>query len=190
MYQAKAGHLIPEKFYYYAYYVMSIKHNFMSNKLDTINVKLKFTSVRRKAMNKELINDTCDAAALPKKNTLRLFFWGVAWVLATAGTAFGPKFLWDFNTLPTMLGVLIHIGIGFGMIRMFRQYLLRLDELQRKIQLDAMAQSLGVGLVVGVSYEMLEDIKLITFEPEISHLILLMSLTYCIGIILGNRRYQ
>jgi hypothetical protein len=32
--------------------------------------------------------------------------------------------------------------------------------------------------VFGVSYEMLEDIKLITFEPEISHLHLLMCLTY------------
>ena len=141
-------------------------------------------------MNKEIINDTCDITAQTKKNTLRLFFWTGAWVLATAGAAFGPRFLWDFNTLPTMLGVLIHLGIGFGMIRMFRQYLLGLDELQRKIQLDAMALSLGVGLVVGVSYELLEDIKLITFEPEISHLILLMCLTYCIGIILGNRRYQ
>ena len=141
-------------------------------------------------MNKEIINDTCDSTAQTKKNTLRLFFWAGAWVLATAGAAFGPRFLWDFNTLPTMLGVLIHIGIGFGMIRMFRQYLLRLDELQRKIQLDAMALSLGVGVVFGVSYEMLEDIKLITFEPEISHLHLLMCLTYFIGIILGNRRYQ
>ena len=141
-------------------------------------------------MNKKIITDTCDITAQTKKNTLRLFFWTLAWVLATAGAAFGPRFLWDFNTLPTMLGVLVHIGIGFGMIRMFRQHLLGLDELQRKIQLDAMALSLGVGLVVGVSYELLEDIKLITFEPEISHLHLLMCLTYFIGIILGNRRYQ
>ena len=141
-------------------------------------------------MNKKIINDTCDITAQTKKNTLRLFFWTGAWVLATAGAAFGPRFLWDFNTLPTVLGVLVHIGIGFGMIRMFKQYLLGLDELQRKIQLDAMALTLGVGMVVGVSYELLEDIKLITFEPEISHLILLMCLTYCIGIILGNRRYQ
>ena len=141
-------------------------------------------------MNKEIITDMSDTTAQTKKNTLRLFFWTGAWVLATAGAAFGPRFLWDFNTLPTVLGVLVHIGIGFGMIRMFRQYLLGLDELQRKIQLDAMALSLGVGIVVGSSYELLEDIKLITFEPEISHLILLMCLTYCIGIILGNRRYQ
>jgi len=141
-------------------------------------------------MNKKIITDMCDSTAQTKKNTLRLFFWTVAWVLATAGAAFGPKRLWDFNTLPTILGVLVHIGIGFGMIRMCRQHLLGLDELQRKIQLDAMALTLGVGMVVGVSYEMLEDIKLITFEPEISHLHLLMCLTYFIGIILGNRRYQ
>jgi len=141
-------------------------------------------------MNKKIIKDTCDITVQTKKNSLRLFFWTGAWVLATAGAAFGPRFLWDFNTLPTVLGVLVHIGVGFGMIRMFRQYLLGLDELQRKIQLDAMGLSLGVGIVVGSSYELLEDIKLITFEPEISHLIILMCLTYCVGIILGNRRYQ
>jgi len=140
-------------------------------------------------MNKT-INDTCDITAQTKKNSLRLFFWAGAWVLATAGAAFGPRFLWDFNTLPTILGVLIHIGIGFGMIRVFKQYLLGLDELQRKIQLDAIALTLGVGLVIGSSYELLEDIKLIPFEPEISHLIILMSLTYWVGVILGNRRYQ
>ena len=141
-------------------------------------------------MNKKIINDTCDITAQTKKNTLRLFFWTGAWVLATAGAAFGPRFLWDFNTLPTILGVLIHIGIGFGMIRMFRQYLLGLDELQRKIQLDAMALSLGIGLVLGCSYELLEDIKLIPFEPEIPHLIILMSLTYVVAAVLGHRKYQ
>ena len=141
-------------------------------------------------MNKKIITDMCDSTAQTKKNTKRLFFWGVVWVLATAGVAFGPKNLWSFNTWLTIIAVLIHIGIGLGMIRAFKQYLLGLDELQRKIQLDAMALSLGVGLVLGCSYEQLEDIKLIPFEPEIPHLIILMSLTYYIGIILGNRRYQ
>ena len=141
-------------------------------------------------MNKEIITDMCDSTAQTKKNTKRLFFWGVVWGLATAGLAFGPKNLWSFNTWLTIIAVLIHIGIGLGMIRAFKQYLLGLDELQRKIQLDAMALSLGVGLVLGCSYEQLEDIKLIPFQPEIPHLIILMSLTYYIGIILGNRRYQ
>ena len=91
-------------------------------------------------MNKEIITDTCDTTAQTKKNTLRLFFWSVAWVLATAGVAFGSKNLWNFNTWLTIIAVLIHIGLGLGMIRVFKQYLLGLDELQRKIQLDAMAK--------------------------------------------------
>ena len=141
-------------------------------------------------MNKEIITDTCDTTAQTKKNTLRLFFWSVAWVLATAGVAFGSKNLWNFNTWLTIIAVLIHIGLGLGMIRVFKQYLLGLDELQRKIQLDAMALSLGIGLVLGSSYELLEDIKLIPFEPEIPHLLILMSLTYVVGAVLGHRKYQ
>ena len=141
-------------------------------------------------MNKEIITDMCDSTAQTKKNTKRLFFWSVIWVLATAGVSFGPKNLWNFNTWLTIIAVLIHIGLGLGMIRVFKQYLKGLDELQRKIQLDAMALSLGIGLVLGSSYEMLEDIKLIPFEPEIPHLLILMSLTYVVGTVLGNRKYQ
>jgi NAD/NADP transhydrogenase beta subunit len=141
-------------------------------------------------MNKKIITGTCDLTARTKKSTLRLGCWTGAWVLATAVAAGGPRFLWDFNTLPTILGVLIHLGIGVGMIYANKLHLRDMDEMQRHIQHGAMALTLGVGLVVGSSYELLEDIKLITFEPEISHLIILMCLTYFIGIILGNRRYQ
>ena len=141
-------------------------------------------------MNKEIITGMCDSTAQTKKNTKRLFIWSVVWVLATAGVAFGPKNLWNFNTLLTIIAVLIHIGLGLGMIRVFKQYLLGLDELQRKIHLDAMAISLGIGLVFGCSYEMLEDIKLIPFQPEIPHLMIVMYLTYAIGAILGVRKYQ
>ena len=140
-------------------------------------------------MNKK-ITDMCNTTAQTNKNTSRLFIWSVVWVLVTAGVAFGPKNIWNFNTWLTIIAVLIHIGIGLGMIRVFKQFLLGLDELQRKIHLDAMALSLGIGLVFGCSYEMLEDIKLIPFQPEIPHLIIVMYLTYAIGAILGNRRYQ
>ena len=141
-------------------------------------------------MNKEIITDMCDSTAQTKKNTKRLFFWSEIWVLATAGVGFGSENLWNFHTWLTIIAVLIHIGLGLGMIRVFKQYLQGLDELQRKIQLDAMALSLGIGLVLGSSYEMLEDIKLIPFEPEIPHLLILMSLTYVVGTVLGNRKYQ
>ena len=140
-------------------------------------------------MNKQM-NDSGNLTARTKTHTIRLGFWTGTWVLSTAVAAFGPKFLWNFNTSLSIVGVLIQLGIGFGMILANKRYLNVVDELMRKIQLEAMALTLGVGLVVGMSYELLEDIKLISFEPQIPHLIMLMGFTYIIGIILGNRRYQ
>ena len=120
----------------------------------------------------------------------KVVYWGLAWVLATAGAAFGPELLWGYGTLMTSVAVATQLALGFGMIWAFKGVLLAMDDLQRLIQLEAISLALGVGIVVGISYELLEDVKLITFEPEISHLIMLMSLTYMFGLFLGNRHYR
>jgi hypothetical protein len=124
------------------------------------------------------------------KNTRSLKKWSAAWVVSMAITVFAPKFIWDFNTLLTIIGVVINLAVGFGMLLANRVYLRGLDEMQQKIMFDAMGLCLGVGLVVGLSYELLEDIKLITFQPEIGHLVIIMCLTYLGGIIAGQRKYK
>jgi len=139
---------------------------------------------------KKQMTESNDFTTRTKINTVQLGLWTGAWILTYALAAFGPKLFWEFNTPLTILGILINLGIGFGMILANKRHLNGLDELMRKIQIEAMAISLGVGLVCGLSYELLEDIRLISFEPEISHLIILMSLTYMIGIIIGNKRYK
>lgn len=131
-----------------------------------------------------------DWATTNKRNTVRLRYWTIAWVATMAVAAFGPKMIWDFATTPTILALLANLAVGFGMIAANKRYLQGLDELHRKIFLDAGALTLGVGLVCGLSYALLEDIKLISFEPEISHLIVLMCLTFLAGMIFGHRRYQ
>ncbi|MEW6996420.1 hypothetical protein AADZ86_01770 [Colwelliaceae bacterium BS250] len=125
-----------------------------------------------------------------KKNTIKLAAWTAAWTVSTAVAAFAPKYIWDFNTLLTIIGVLVNIAFGVGMIIANKNHLQGLDEMMKKIQLDAMAFALGIGLVLGISYELLEDIKLITFEPEISHLLMIIAVTYMAGIIIGQRRYK
>ena len=124
------------------------------------------------------------------KNTLHLFYWTAAWLVSTAFAVFAPKYLWEFETSLTIIAVLINIAVGFAMLGANKRHLNGLDEMMQKIQLEAMALTLGVGLVVGLAYETLEDVKLIASEPEISHLIMLMAFTYMVGIILGNRRYR
>jgi len=129
-------------------------------------------------------------AAKKCKSTANLKYWTLAWVLTSALAAFGPKLLWDYHTGLTILGVVINLLIGFRMIIANRDHLRSLDEMQRKIFLDAGALSLGVGLVCGLSYELLEDIKLISFEPEISHLVMLMCFAFMFGMIRGHRAYR
>ncbi len=123
-------------------------------------------------------------------NTVKLRNWSIAWVVTMAIASFAPRVIWDFNTALTIIGVLINLAVGFKMLVANRDYLRGLDEMQQKILLEAMALALGVGLVVGLSYELLEDIKLITYQPEIPHIVFLMVFTYLIAVISGHRKYQ
>jgi hypothetical protein len=135
----------------------------------------------------------CEQSSYQTKNnakSVKLRNWTAAWVLTMAIAAFAPRFIWDFNTSITMIALLINLAVGFRMLVANREYLRGLDEMQQKILFDAMAFTLGVGLVIGLSYELLEDIKLIGFEPEISHLIIIMCLTYLIAMIAGHRKYR
>lgn len=130
--------------------------------------------------------------AVPKqaKNTVRLAIWTFVWVATMALTAFGPRMLWDYATVPTIIAVIVNLGAGAGMILANHRHLRGLDEMQKDIFLNACAMTLGVGMVIGFSYELLEDIRLISFEPEISHLAVLMCLTFMTGMLYGNWKYR
>ena len=141
-------------------------------------------------MNKSEQSTTNEYNERNCKNTRNLRNWAIAWVISMAVAAFAPKYLWDFNVLLTIIAVIVNLATGFGMLFANRRYIRGLDEMQQKIMLDAMGLTLGVGLVVGQCYELLEDIKLISFQPEISHLVLLMCITYMAAMIAGYRKYQ
>lgn len=76
------------------------------------------------------------------------------------------------------------------MILANKKYLNDLDELQRKIQLEAMAVALGIAVVAGLSYSMLDVWNLISYDAEISHLVIIIGLTYLTSSIVGNLRYK
>lgn len=125
-----------------------------------------------------------------KENTIRLAYWTVAWTVSMAIATFGHKFLWDSDSLLSIIAILFNLIIGFGMIVANKNHLKGLDEMQQKIQLEAMALSLGVGIVCGLSYSLLDQTNLISYDAEISHLVILMGLTYLAGVIIGRIRYR
>lgn len=125
-----------------------------------------------------------------KENTVRLAIWTGAWLITTALASFGPKLIWDFNNLISVSAILLNILVGAGMIWANKRFLQDLDELQQKIQLEAMALALGIGLILGLGYSLLDIAQVISFDAEISHLIIVMSITYLIGMKSGQVRYR
>jgi hypothetical protein len=124
------------------------------------------------------------------KETLNLGLWTGAWVLTTAIVTFGPKFLWEGNATITGIAILLNLAIGIGVILANKRFLNSLDELQRKIQLEAMGISLGVAVIFGLSYSMLDTTNLISYDAEIAHLVILIGLTYLAATIIGTLRYR
>ena len=125
-----------------------------------------------------------------KKNVRHLAYWTLGWVLTLAIATFGPIFLWDYNTSISVVVILINTIIGVGMILMNRKYIDELDEMQRKVNMDAMAIALGVGVVGGVSYSTLDVVNVIPFDAEIGFLVMLISVTYIIAVVVGSLKYK
>lgn len=128
--------------------------------------------------------------ASTRKNVRHVAYWTGAWVFTLAIVAFGAKYLWGYNTSLSILGILINTMAGVGMILANRKYANGLDEMQRKVAMDAKAIALGVGVVGGMSYSMLDATNVISFDAEIGHLVGLMGITYFIAFIIGSIRYK
>ena len=124
-----------------------------------------------------------------KKYTKILIAWVFAWVVSTAFLSYGVNFLWD-NLLITKIGLLINLAIGVGMIIANKNLFKHYDELQKKIQFDAMALTLGLAVVVGLVYEISFDFGVIDSEPEFEYLVFFICFSYIASIIINSLRYR
>lgn len=127
--------------------------------------------------------------ARTRRNTWRLALWTGTWLVTQAVAVFGPQFAWQSRSL-TVLAIVVNVSAGFLMIAANKRHLDGLDELQRKIQLDAMALALGVALVAGLAYSTLDVTNVIAADAEISVLVVLTALTYLGAVLFGRRQYQ
>ncbi len=134
--------------------------------------------------------DTGAWASRMIRNTLGLAAWTAAWVASLALAAFGPGALWNDQIVLTLLAISFNVLVGVGMLFANKRNLQAMDELQRTIQLQAMAWSLGAGLVGGVAWTLFDRHDLVGFEAEIGHLVAFMSVVYLVGCVVGLLRYR
>jgi len=120
----------------------------------------------------------------------QLAIWTFAWVASMALASFGPKFLWNDNMILSIMAISLNVILGLAMILANKKHFEHLDELQRKIQLEAMGVTLGLAIVLGLAYSLLDQANIISYDADISHLVILIGITYLVATFIGTRRYR
>lgn len=120
----------------------------------------------------------------------RIALWTLAWALTLALARFGPELLWDSQPVANWIAIAINLAVGIGLIVAYTRHLQVIDELQRKIMVDAMAVTLGVGLVAGFAYAAVDAAGVITREAEVGLLPTLLSVVYALATVVGIIRYR
>ena len=90
----------------------------------------------------------------------------------------------------TLLAVGLNVSVGVGLILAHKKYLADLDELQRKVYLNALAITVGVALIVAIPYSVMDAYNVIPFQADIGHLMMLMCLTFLASFLYGTWRYR
>lgn len=124
------------------------------------------------------------------RTTLGLAAWTAGWTASVGLAAFGPGAFWNDQPTPTLLAIGLSVLVGIGMLFANKRHLQGMDELQRATQLQAMAWTLGAGLVGGVAWTLFARHGLIGFEAEIAHLMVFMGVVYMVGSVAGVLRYR
>ena len=124
------------------------------------------------------------------KNTKELRLWTLAWTLSMAIATFGPQFLWNEKSVGTLLAIIVNLILGIQMILANRKFINSGDELQKKIHLESLGLTLGLAVIVGLSYSLLDQKNLISGDAEISVLVLFIGITYLVTITIHNKKYK
>ena len=125
-----------------------------------------------------------------KKKLRQLALWTWSWVATLAIATFGPKFIWDNHSFLTTFAVLVNGVNGILMIIANKNLFDDFDELERKIHLESLAITLGLSVVFGITYSLLDITNIMDFDAEISTVVLFIGITYLISLTINSRKYK
>ena len=125
-----------------------------------------------------------------KKRMTQLAIWTWTWVATLALATFGPKFIWAADSPMTIVSIALNFLNGVLMIWANRNLYNHYDELERKIHLEAMALTLGVAVIVGLTYSLLDQKNIIQSDAEIGILVGIIGITYGVAMGINTKRYS
>ncbi len=127
------------------------------------------------------------------RRTRQLALWTLAWLASVVLAGLGPQFLWNSRQpAASWIAVAFSILIGLAWIVAYTRFLQALDDLQRKIMLDALAITLGVGWVVGMGFFMAQTAGLVAIDlsTAVLGMTVLLSVAYVAAALAGKLRYR
>lgn len=125
-----------------------------------------------------------------KKHLIHLAFWTWSWVLTLAIATFGPEFFWGEKSALTIVAIVVNLAIGILMVLANRKLFNHYDELERKIHLESMGLTLGLAVIIGLTYSLLDQKNLIQSDAEIGFLVGFIGITYMISLMVNRKRYS
>jgi hypothetical protein len=70
---------------------------------------------------------------------------------------FGPQFLWNEESIGTLLVILVNLILGVQMILSNRKFINSGDELHKKNYLESLSLTLGLAVIIGLNYSLLDQ---------------------------------
>ena len=129
-------------------------------------------------------------AARGRGSILALAIWTAAWVASLAIAKFGSAAMGESSAAVSWILIAVNVAVGVGWIIAHARYLRGVDDLQRKILMDALAVALGAGLVGGLAFSVAGSAGLIAFDSDIAFASILMGVVYLVAVAAGTLRYR
>lgn len=136
----------------------------------------------------KLTDAMCGGTQRDRRNQLRVTGWTLAWVVSWLLVLAALRFDWLAPGILSSTAAVVTALVGVGLLLAYRRFLRQADELRRKIELEALAMALGVGMVGGLTYWLLELAGAVP-EGGILVIVFLLAITYGLGVLIGKRRY-
>jgi hypothetical protein len=114
-----------------------------------------------------------------------IFTWMASMTLSDKAQLYG----WWSAEWITIVSIGVNAAFGLWVIQFYRRMIRDMDDLQRKIQLEALSMALGISMVGTVSYSLLVTWGYIVDE-EVSDIMVLMCVSYSISVVYGTLKYR
>lgn len=145
------------------------------------------TETHRPGVFRRFLMTCTQMTAADRRNSWRATGWLFVWMVSFVSVAFAirtealPAGLW------TYLAIAGSTALGIVAVLAYMRFVRQADELQRKIQLEALALGFAGGFVAQFAFSLIERAGIM--DVDIGDPFLVMCICFAVGLFLGARRY-